>query len=264
MGPEAPDPAALSALEERFLRERPARRALGWSLRWTSPAGPLHVRRLPGFPDEGALARWQALVGAYTAALEARGLAVDAGRVLVLEQGPRRVAYVAHPDEGPSSAGALHEARPAAAMVWLDSLLERLLAVVQPHLGLDADLGRWSTSGGQLRYRGGAEPLLRDASGQERLDPELRLAGLPWPLRPLLRAGVNERLERCYSPRGLMLDLLASLERHSLRGLVPAALERANCALSEPIGAPELAQHHALQERRRAWALRLDAWSGVV
>lgn len=269
MIPQPLELSTLQALEDAFHRRAhaesaPLRRTLGWSLSYSSPQGPLLLRRLPSFPDSAALARWQALSAEYSQALIDRGLGLDPGCTMILPQGQARVVFVAHTDLRPDTAALLREASRGEALVWLDSLLERLLSVITPQLGLVPSLERWRTEGGALLYLGAAEPLLRDAQGQDRLPLDLRLAGLPRALWPWLRGPVKARLDRCYEQRGLMLDLLASLLLHRLDSLLPACLERVNCALSSPIGLAELHAHHAARQRARGWILRMDGLAGVV
>jgi hypothetical protein len=234
-------------------------------------AGAFAVRRLPPFPDPASFHRYRSCLEAYLAALQAAGIAVHDTTLVPIQSGREVIVYCAQP-KLPAEAflpRALAQATPEQAAARVAPVIERVIAAVGPHLGLDAQLSNWAQVGDRLLYVDVTTPLLRDDRGAERLDLEVFLASLPYLLRGLVRRFVLRGvLDAYYSPRGVLRDLLCNLFKEGLDRHLEVLLPAVNTHLDPPLRAEELRRHYAQDARTWAFLLlarRIDrAWQRHV
>ncbi len=233
-------------------------------------AGRFACKRLPRFESAERVARFQALLEEYLAALRAAQVTpVESWLLALPEPDGARVVYVVQPlldaaGLAPAKLHALAERPAGDAEVarCIDAIVAATVRCVSPSVGLDAQLSNWVFVGDELSYLDVTTPLLQDAGGRTRLDTDLFLASLPALLRwPVKRFVLPDILARYHDRRRALRDLVANLHKERLSARVPELLERCNRELD---GAP-LTAEECLQDYRSdaaTWALlqRLRRW----
>jgi hypothetical protein len=187
-----------------------------------------HVAKpLPPFPDHAAVDRYTATFHAYLDGLRARGIQPVDSRLEVLERDGRPVVWCIQrrlPAEALLPNLFRHDPADVATERFT-RVRDLVLNAVDFTFGLDAQASNWADLDGRLHYLDVTTPLMRDAHGDEQLDTRLFLAGLPAPLRPLVRRfALGPIVDKYYDPRGILLDLLGNLHKERLPHLVPPLL----------------------------------------
>jgi hypothetical protein len=255
---------ALEALVARALETGDVSRlrVLGYGeissvLAWSLDGREVACKRLPPFPDAAALGAYRGCVEAYLGRLEAAGIApVETEVHAVAGADGRPVAYCVQPVLPPGSV--LDERLAAcdeeAALALFDRVLDRVLRCLDGSLGVDAQVSNWAATPEGLVYLDVSTPMMRDGGGRERLDPGLFLASLPWALRGLVRRlMLGAILDKYYSPRGAIVDLLGNLVKERLERLIPPFLARANRCVAPAITEAEVRAYY--RDDARMWAL---------
>jgi hypothetical protein len=158
----------------------------------------------------------------------------------------------------------LHECGEGTAAGIFERLVALAAATVTDRVGLDAQLSNWAWHEGRLRYLDISTPFLRDEQGREAFDVELHIASVPWALRGLVRAFfLDTILDKYYTVRGGLMDLLGNMIKERLDMLLPAFVEVANRAVSPPFTIEEITRYY--RGDARLWALlqvlrRADRW----
>ncbi|MEO2005946.1 MAG: hypothetical protein ABGY41_17825, partial [Candidatus Poribacteria bacterium] len=102
---------------------------------------------------------------------------------------------------------------------------------------------------------GSAVPLLRSAAGREELDLDITFGRAPRWLRGILGSLVLERMRApYYSPRGVVLDLLADVDRRDLSHHVAPLLRVINGRLGR-LGSAPITEREVVGRRRAAEAV---------
>jgi hypothetical protein len=273
---------ALEALERRVAhalasRDGTAPEVLGYGeissvLALRFDGGGVACKRLPPFRCEEAFEAYRACFEAQLRAFEAHGipvLATELHRMDGVGSGP--VAYCVQPlvDRHALVPARLDREATLAGVELVETILERALAYVAPTRGFDGQLSNWAVVEEELLYLDVSTPLLRDKSGQERLDVDIFLASLPWLLRGVVKRFVlRSILDPYYSRRGVTLDLLGNLIKEGLGKRLPEWVPVAARHLGEPLDVDQVRRHYARDAR--TWHLlqrlrRLDrAWQWRV
>jgi hypothetical protein len=223
-------------------------------------------KRLPEFGTQEAFDRYRKLFDEYLVALREGGVEPVASALQVVD-GAREgiVAWCIQPLL--DADGLLPKRMRAAERDEAVELFERILAGIRgtagPELGLDGQLSNWVMQDDELRYLDVTTPLMRDASGADRLDADLFLASLPWALRsPVKRFVLTGIIDKYHRPRGVTLDLLGNLIKERLDLFLDPFLEVANASFDwDPITVSEVRRYYADDARTWAmlqWARRLD------
>ncbi len=259
--------ADLRALDEALVRafvtgHESALDVLGYGeiscvLRASSGGHPFAAKRLPPMPTEEHLRAYTEAFGRYLDALGARGVAPVASELRVVRRdGEPPVVWCLQPmlPAGSLLPDRLREAAPGDAAALFARVLDSVLEVVGPRLGLDAQLSNWALVDSRLVYFDVTTPLMRDEHGGELLDTELFLASIPpglrWVVRRFMLRGI---LDKYYDRRGVVLDLLGNLHKERLAELVPPFVEVANARVAPPLDAGEVRRYYA--DDARTWAL---------
>lgn len=138
--------------------------------------------------------------------------------------------------------------------VW-DRILTQTFAAVRDGLGLDARLYNWVVPRRDPQYLGSAVPLLRSAAGREELDLDITFGRAPRWLRGILGSLVLERMRTpYYSPRGVVLDLLADVDRRDLSHHAAPLLRVVNGRLGR-LGSAPITEREVVGRRRAAEAV---------
>lgn len=253
-----PDPAeALIETETRLDPARPTAAAgvevLGYgevsvALRLAALPG-LVCKRMSGFRDVSAVARYQQLVAEYLDALGTAGVRTVATTVVPVRLPDRRpVVYLLQPELPAASLG--HRRLATGDDATLDHDVARVLAYVlrlhrvsssgPEELAVDGQLSNWA-----FLPEADREPLLVDVGtpfmrrgGQHLFDPEIFLSAVP----PVLRAYYRHRhmieayLDDYFEPRLVAVDLLGNFHKEGRPDRIPVALARVNAWLGEHAG----------------------------
>lgn len=241
-------------------------------VRWTWAGEAFACKRLPAFDGEARYAAYAACFDDYLAALTSRGVTPAPSRLVALDgPGGGRLAWCVQPElpAGGLLPQYLRAAGEEDARRVLASVLDRVDAAARGDLGVDGQISNWALVDGELLYLDVTTPLLRDASGAERLDTDLFMASLPWALRwPVKRLMLRKILDKYYEPRGVALDLLGNLIKERLEHLLPAFLDAVASRYSPRLTAEEVRAYYKddagtwelLQRLRRAdrfWQTRV-------
>jgi hypothetical protein len=216
---------------------------------WASGGQSWACKRLPPFPGALDADRYAALFGEYLATLEARGVAVVPSTLqrLVRDDGTV-VIYCVQPllPVGQLAVRVLERSSDAQARALFESILARIVATASPQVGIDGQLSNWVVQGDDVAMLDVTTPMLKDATGRNRLDMELFLAAVPPPVRPLFRRYVVPSVvDKYHDPRGVTLDLVANLIKEGLESHIGPFLAIANRQLQQPIEEAEVRRYYA-------------------
>jgi hypothetical protein len=234
---------------------------------WRDGERELACKRLPPFPGESHLNAYRAGVDEYLVRLrECRVHPVETHVQHRQRNDGRLAAYCIQPRLSAESLLPTVFARSSDddALALFDRLAHAILDCVSPRLGLDGQISNWAIVSGELLYFDVSTPLMRDASGRERLDTDLFLSSLPWALRGLVRRFMlGSILNKYYDPRGVVVDLLANLHKERLSRFVPTFLARANQLVQPAVTEAEILRYY--RDDAGMWTLlqrlrRMDRW----
>jgi hypothetical protein len=241
-------------------------------LAWREGDNSFAAKRLPLFDTDSRLHSYQEAFDAYLRALAARGVNVVASR---LERTPsadgRIAAWCLQPllDPGTLAPTWLRRGDAGNARWLFERIVHHITVTVGPNLGLDGQLSNWAAIEDQVLYFDVTTPMMRDDLGRETLDTELFLASLPWTLRGLVRRFMlHAILDKYYSPRGVLVDLLGNLIKEGVPERLPIGLEVANAVVEPAIDEAEVRRYY--RQDAGMWALlqrlrRIDrAWQRRV
>lgn len=270
------DDAQLAELEDQVLRalrsgSTDGLAVLGYGeitlvLGWPAEHPRVACKRLPVFDDEGRARAYGSLIDEYVGELSARGVSVLPTEWRTTPAAGGRVAgYVLQPvlpAEGLAPRlVAEHGTGAAELLAWI---IDQIVSVVDPRIGLDAQLSNWAVIDGELHYFDVTTPLLTDATGRTRLDLDLLTSPLPAAIRGIVRRAVAPGLIAAYHrPREVAVDLIGNLLKERLEPSVTPAIEQANARLSPPITRTEVDRWYRSDARTWDALLRLrrtDRW----
>jgi hypothetical protein len=279
---DSPDVTGLAELERRVDRALSAGdesgiEVLGYGeiscvLSWHDGDNAFAAKRLPLFDTSSRLEAYREAFDSYLRALAKTGINVVTSR---LESTPSA--------DGRIAAWCLQPLldSPALAPTWLrqgdeeyagwlfEQIAGHVVTTVGPGLGLDGQLSNWAVVEKNVLYFDVTTPMMRDDRGREALDTELFLASLPWTLRGLVRRFMlHSILDKYYSPRGVLVDLLGNLIKEGISETLPIGLEVVNAVIEPAIDETEVRRYY--REDAGMWALlqrlrRIDrAWQRHV
>jgi hypothetical protein len=224
---------------------------------WTTDGQPVACKRLPGLADQAAFDAYRTGVESYINRLASIGIRV-----------PETVVQAVVGTDGSSTAYCVQPILPAssvlpqlmttcnrdAAVEIFESVVDRIDAAITDRTGLDGQLSNWAFADGQLWYFDISTPFLRDEQGREMFDVELHIASVPWALRGLVRLFfLDTILDKFYTVRGTLLDLLGNMIKERLDALLPSFVDIANRVASPPITVEEATKYY--RGDARLWAL---------
>jgi hypothetical protein len=214
-------------------------------------------KRLPPFDSVDSADRYEALFDEYLATLRGSGVALVPSSFRRVDRVDGTViGYCVQPafPDGQLATRVLEHSDDDQALALFESVLQRIVAVVSPRVGLDSQLSNWMVDGDVVLFLDVTTPMLRDATGRDRLDTELFLAAVPPPVRPLFRRFlVRQILDNYHDARGVVRDVLANLIKAGLERHIPRFLEAANRRLPSPLTAAEVQRYYA--DDARIWSL---------
>lgn len=234
---------------------------------WTAGGDPVACKRLPGLADERAFESYKDGVERYIAELASTEVEVPKTTVQSIVAADGTVTAYCVQAVLPSSSlvpRVMHERGHDQAVAVFEKIVERVAATVTDRVGLDAQLSNWAWDDARLSYFDISTPFLRDESGREAFDVELHIASVPWALRGLVRAFfLDTILDKYYTIRGVLLDLLGNMIKERLDALLPAFVDVANRVVSPPFTIAEIEKYY--RGDARLWALlqalrRADRW----
>ncbi|MCW8984451.1 MAG: DUF6206 family protein [Thermoanaerobaculales bacterium] len=279
---DSPDVTGLAGLERSVDRALSAGdesgiEVLGYGeiscvLAWRDGDNAFAAKRLPLFDTSSRLEAYREAFDDYLRALAKTGIDVVASR---LENTPsadgRIAAWCLQPLLRPSTlAPSWLRQEDAGNTRWLfERIADHIVTTVDPKLGLDGQLSNWAVVERKVLFFDVTTPMMRDDRGREALDTDLFLASLPWMLSGLVRRFMlHSILDKYYSPRGVLVDLLGNLIKEGIPERLPIGLEVVNTRIEPAIDEAEV--HRYYREDAGMWALlqrlrRIDrAWQRRV
>jgi hypothetical protein len=205
---------------------------------WPADAPAWALKRLPPFARTARLEAYRELLGEYLAALGERGIAVAPTEFAALP-GPRgtSIGYLVQPiaPAGRMLDAFLLEADEPAGRAALAAVAATILGGVDERVALDGQIPNWLLGpDGVPQLVDVSTPMMRDASGRDRLDADLFAAVYPWVVRGVLKRWVAPSVLAGYhDPRTNLTDAAANLLRQNLDRWVPVLLEEAAAAGGE-------------------------------
>lgn len=258
---------ALASLERRVTRalgspREPVPEVLGYGeiscvLALRVDGGGVACKRLPPFPSIRAFEAYRSCFEAQLEAFEAHGIPVLATELhRVADGGPGPIAYCVQPlvdERALVPARLVHDPGPRGTQ-QVETILDLALRYVTPERGVDAQAANWAVVDEELVYLDVSTPFLRDAAGGELLDADIFLASLPWALRGVVKRFLLRRiLDPYYSPRGVVLDVLANLIKEGLEERLAQWVPVAAGRLGQPLDVDQVRRHYV--EDARMWQL---------
>ena len=224
---------------------------------WPTARPTLAVKRLPLFHDEPQLERFQEVLNGYVRALRERDVPVVATDLLrAARSGANGLrAYLVQPlvPHEKMLNVVLRKAEAVSGKRLLDALATMVAESVDERIGLDAQAANWSVEGERLATVDVSTPLIRDLSGQDRLDLDLFLSIYPWAMRPALARIAHGLMGQYHDPRTVLVDVASNLIKERHERWVPALLEAANARVAPAITEQEVRRYFVRD--RRLWLL---------
>jgi hypothetical protein len=144
------------------------------------------------------------------------------------------------------------------AIKLFETVLERILSAVSPHVGVDGQLSNWMVEGDDVLFLDVTTPMLKDDAARDRLDTSLFLAAVPPPVRALFRRYVVPQIvDKYHDPRGVVLDLIANLIKEGLEQHIAPFLAIANKRLQQRLDEAEVRRYY--EGDARVW----KAWQAM-
>ncbi len=234
-----------------------------------SSSGPRAVKRVPPFAAEDSARRYMAMVERYIAALEAGGVrAIETHLHRVDGRDGKHVVYCVQPalPFGSLAPDLLRGLGEEQACAFYEQILAAIEGVVCERLAPDGQLSNWAFYRDRLVYIDVSTPFMRDESGNELLDWEHQLRALPAPIRPVVRRWIAPQLlDKYYTLRGQVVDLLGNLIKEHLEHLTDPYMRRANerFEFTPTISQKEIRDYYSGDARAYAFlqsARRADRW----
>jgi hypothetical protein len=226
-------------------------------LAWRADDEAFAAKRLPLFDTNRRLESYREAFNTYLRTLSEAGIHVVPSR---LERTPaadgRIAAWCLQPLLDPTSLAPswLKTANPDGARWLIGRIADHVVSTVGPGLGLDGQLSNWAAVDHDVLYFDVTTPMMRDEQGREALDTDLFLASLPWALRGMVRRFLlHTILDKYYSPRGVLVDLLGNLIKENVAERLPLGLEVVNAAVEPVIDEAEVRRYY--REDAGMWAL---------
>lgn len=227
-------------------------------LGWPSGDPTVACKRLPLFRDAAAFERYAAVVRRYIDELRAGGARVvetdlhhlvrPDGRVVGFHVQPVLPAHVL-------GSTVLRGGDPSRGHPIVPAVVDTVVRVTHPRLGVDAQLSNWAWLDGEAWQLDLTTPFLLDERRRPAFDLVPFLAGLPAAVRPLVRREMVTMIRRWTSARGALLDMTANLLKEGLDPWVDPVVEEVNARVAPPISRREAARvYHG---DRRLWPLLL-------
>lgn len=263
----APDVTDLAVLERAVQAalergDADGLRVLGYGeiscvLAWRVVGQDVACKRLPPFPDDDHVARYRHALETYLALLAERGIGVVPTSLQTVPREDGTVGvYCVQPTLPLASLGPafIAAARQDDAIRVLAGIIEHVVAAVDGRLGLDGQLSNWAWVDGHLAYLDVSTPMVRDVSGREMLDTDLFIASLPWALRSGVRRFLlGSILDKYYTRRGVLLDLLGNLHKERLERYIAPVLALVLPHVDGPITPREIRAYY--ENDARLWRL---------
>lgn len=226
-------------------------------LAWHDDSESKAAKRLPLFDTEARFESYRQAFAEYIRALGEAGIDVVSSRLETVRAADDRLAvWCLQPLLDPSCLGPswLKIADVTDAERLFERITEHVITAVGPRLGLDGQLSNWAVAGDGVVYFDVTTPMMRDARGTERLETDLFLASLPWALRAVVRRFMlGSILDKYYSPRGVLVDLLGNLIKEGVPEHLPLGIEIVNQTIEDPVDAAEVRRYY--REDAAMWAL---------
>lgn len=231
-------------------------------------SGSFACKRLPAFDCRRDARAYASLVNEYIVGLTNAGLDVAPTDVQRIERHDGKcilfcVQPVINADAlGPRSFRTLSAQDAGEAFLRIADRLERS---VSSTLAPDGQLSNWAFTNETLLYLDITTPLLRDESGQSRVDWTPLLRNLPAPFRPYIRRRIPHITSFYHSLRGQLLDFLANLRKEKLDHLYPALIPMTaeRFGFDPPITLDAIRKYYAANARDYVLleqAKRADRW----
>jgi hypothetical protein len=236
---------------------------------WMAGGEPVACKRLPGLADEAAFKAYANCIASYIERLASSGIEVPQTEVQhVAQSDGSYTAYsvqVMLPRSSLLNQRLLTSSRQESIRTF-EAIVDRIAASITDQMGLDAQLSNWALDDGRFWYFDITTPFLRDEHRMEMFDVELHIASVPWALQGqglVRKFFLGAILDKYYTVRGALLDLLGNMIKERLDGLLPAFVEVANRVVSPPFTVKEIARYY--RDDARMWALlqglrRTDRW----
>lgn len=263
------DDTALTALEaavgDALVRANPGNLpVLGFGeislvVAWPPEQPRWACKRLPVFSSRDRFDGYASDVAAYLDVLRDRGVdVVDTDLRAVPAAGGGVAGYCVQPAlrEDVLLPELLRRAEPAGDHPLLVTVVETVARVVDPVVGIDAQVSNWGLVDGRLGYFDVTTPLLRDG-GRDQIDLAVLTAMLPWLARPAVTRWVAPGiLARYHDRRLVLLDIAVNLVRERLAPWVPALIAAARDHAGVTLTEAEVRRDYRSEARTWGWLMR--------
>ncbi|MCG8459064.1 MAG: DUF6206 family protein [Holophagales bacterium] len=203
-------------------------------------------KRLPPFADPEQLNAYRGLLEDYLEALDRAGVVTLDTSLVSLPSAGGHVAYLVQPRvrAGLGLPAWIRGVEHDRGMAAMHRVLDMTSACLGSGAGIDATLQNWAVLDDRPVFLDVSTPMLRDAQGRDRLDPELFLGALP----PMVRGGFRRFLvpylfARHFDLRSVCLNLVGELETCAMVEHTDEVLSLVNQRLETPISASEVRRH---------------------
>lgn len=226
------------------------------------------VKRLPVMKSRESAEHVAATIQQYTDALSGRGVHIVPNEARILEHNPNSfIVYCVQTalNEADLATNWFKAHSAEECLAQFIRIADTLKACVCPEVTPDGQLSNWALVDNELLYLDVSTPFMRNASGASVLDWSNYMGPIPAPLRGYYLKEVPKVLNKYFTLRGQLLDLLGNLRKEELDHLAPMLTGYVNerFDFDQPITDDEIrryynedAKMYALVERLR----KADRW----
>lgn len=231
------------------------------ALAWPADEPRAAVKQATCLPGAAKVAEHGELLARYRAALAEAGVETVPTAV---QCSPAGRGYLVQPLlESGLVADRLVAAEPERARWVLERVVEHVVAVASPELGVDPQLGNWYVDGDRLVLLDIGSPMMRDPEGRDLIDFEPYYRSGPAVIRPVIRLIAPSLVAEYHERRRALVDIGINLFRVGLGEHCPTLVELAAPHLDDPFTVSDLRRAH-LQDRATWRTLqglrRIDRW----
>jgi len=230
--------------------------------------GRFALKRLPVMKSRAAAEHVTSTIDAYAAALTEKGVHIVPNEARTIERGAESfIVYCVQVALDESELATNRFKHQSAEECHRDfvRIVDTLEKAIGPEVTPDGQLSNWAFVGDELVYLDLSTPFMRDAKGDSVLDWKNFMSPIPAPLRGYYLREVPKILDKYFTLRGAMLDLLGNLRKENLDHLTPDFMRYVNqrFAFEKSLTEDEIrryyikdAKMYALIERLR----KMDRW----
>lgn len=229
-------------------------------LGWPADGPRVACKRLPPFPSSASFDAYAAVVRRYIDELRSGGISVvDTDLRHLVRSDGTVIGFHVQPVLPAELLGVevLRRSQPDIAHPLLPAVVDAVVGVTTPTLGVDAQLSNWVWMDGEPWQLDLTTPFLLE-DGRLAFDLTPFLCALPAVVRPVVRRQMVQLVHRWTSARGALLDMAANVRKEGFDEWLDPVLHHVNGRVEPPVTRDEVVGVNTSDERLWPVLLRLE------